>query len=102
MTAMSPAELVDRRIDELLSKFPDPPTADPVELLGVQYDLGLAWVHFDEGAGGLAVDADLQRHVDARLADAGAPQTLGDFIAVYQVAAILHRLGTPEELRLLR
>jgi hypothetical protein len=38
------------RIDRLLE-------VDPVDrraFLGTQYDLGLAWVHFPEGSGGLA------------------------------------------------
>ena len=43
---------VDPLVDELLEGF-DPATADEVEFRGRQYDLGLAWVHFPEGWGGL-------------------------------------------------
>ena len=39
-------------IDELLAEFP-PATTDADEFLGAQFDLGLAWVHFPEGHGGL-------------------------------------------------
>src|SRR5690606_28740391 len=46
---------------------------DPIELRGLQYDLGLAWVHFPEGYGGLGVAPGLQRLVDRRLREAGAP-----------------------------
>ena len=35
--------------------------------MGAQFDLGLAWVHFPEGRGGLGLAADLQETVDARL-----------------------------------
>ena len=63
--------LVEGRVDELLEKL-DPKTADPVELRGLQYDLGLAWVHFPEGLGGLGVAPNLQRLVDGRLRAAGA------------------------------
>jgi alkylation response protein AidB-like acyl-CoA dehydrogenase len=63
--------LISERIDELLEKL-DPKTADPVELRGLQYDLGLAWVHFPEGLGGLGVAPVHQRQVDARLREAGA------------------------------
>ncbi len=63
--------LVDQRLDQLLSEL-DPRTADDVELRGRQYDLGLAWVHFPEGWGGLGQPPSLQRTVDRRLHDAGA------------------------------
>jgi len=66
-----PTALVGERVDTLLVEL-DPATADPVELRGRQYDLGLAWVHFPEGWGGLGVAPNLQREVDARLRAAGA------------------------------
>ncbi len=67
-----PAALVQERLDQLLAEL-DPATADPVELRGRQYDLGLAWVHFPSGWGGLDVPPNLQRDVDRRLRQAGAP-----------------------------
>ena len=39
---------------------------------GVQFDAGLAWVHFPEGAGGLGVRPELNRLVERRLREAGA------------------------------
>ena len=60
-------------VDELLADFP-PATTDPVTFLGAQYDLGLAWVHFPEGFGGLGLPRELQKLVTERLlAAAGAP-----------------------------
>ncbi|HEY8526390.1 MAG TPA: acyl-CoA dehydrogenase family protein [Acidimicrobiales bacterium] len=71
---MADAEsLVSERIDQLLAEV-DPATADPIAFRGRQYDLGLAWVHFPEGSGGLGVAPKLQRLVDSRLRQAGAPQ----------------------------
>jgi alkylation response protein AidB-like acyl-CoA dehydrogenase len=42
--------------------------------MGAQFDLGLAWVHFPVGEGGLGVAPQLQDVVDARLDRAGAPR----------------------------
>jgi alkylation response protein AidB-like acyl-CoA dehydrogenase len=44
-----------------------------VTFLGAQFDLGLAWIHFDEGFGGLGLARSLQRPVIERLTAAGAP-----------------------------
>jgi alkylation response protein AidB-like acyl-CoA dehydrogenase len=63
--------LVAERVDKLLAEL-DPATADPAEFRARQYDLGLAWVHFPEGSGGLGVPPALQRQVDARVYAAGA------------------------------
>jgi alkylation response protein AidB-like acyl-CoA dehydrogenase len=66
------AALVQERLDELLGAG-DLASIDPVELRGRQYDLGLAWVHFPEGWGGLGVAPSHQKTVDAALRQAGAP-----------------------------
>jgi alkylation response protein AidB-like acyl-CoA dehydrogenase len=66
------ATTVRERIDRLLAEA-DPKSTDPVEFRGLQYDLGLAWVHFPEGHGGLGVAPNLQRDVEERLRAAGAP-----------------------------
>jgi alkylation response protein AidB-like acyl-CoA dehydrogenase len=63
--------LVEERIDKLLAEL-DPASTDPVEFRGRQYDLGLAWVHFPDGSGGLGVPPALQRRVDERVFAAGA------------------------------
>jgi alkylation response protein AidB-like acyl-CoA dehydrogenase len=65
------ASLVDERITQLLEKA-DPESTPMEEFRGHQYDLGLAWVHFPEGRGGLGLAPALQSQVDARLRAAGA------------------------------
>ena len=64
--------LVAERVAQLLADFP-PATADPAAFLGAQFDLGLAWVQFDEGFGGLGLPPSLQEAVDVPLRKAGAP-----------------------------
>ena len=59
-------------VDRLLAEFP-PASTDPVVFLGAQYDMGLAWVHFDEGFGGLGLNPKLQRSINERIYAAGAP-----------------------------
>ncbi len=74
-TAPSTAELsavIDERLDQLLSEH-DPKGTDPVEFRGHQFDLGLAWVHFPEGWGGLGAPPTLQKEVERRVRQAGAP-----------------------------
>ncbi len=62
---------VDALIDDLLAAH-DPETTDQTTFRGAQYDLGLAWVHFPEGFGGLGLPPRVQRHIDKRLRKAGA------------------------------
>lgn len=64
--------LVGERLDQLLSEV-DPATDDATTLRGRQYDLGLAWVHFPVGRGGLDLAPNHQREVDRRLREAGWP-----------------------------
>jgi len=59
-------------VDELLEKHPPSSTPDK-EFLGAQFDMGLAWVHFPEGFGGLGLSPRVQKDVNERLASAGAP-----------------------------
>ena len=63
---------VNEAIDKLLAEFP-PATTDVVKFLGAQFDLGLAWVHFAEGDGGLAVNPKHQRVINERIFGAGGP-----------------------------
>ncbi len=58
--------------EELLSKH-DPRSTAAEVFLGAQYDLGLAWVSFPEGDGGLAVAPSCQNIVNEVLWGAGAP-----------------------------
>jgi alkylation response protein AidB-like acyl-CoA dehydrogenase len=68
-----PSALVDERLEQLLDKA-DPRRTPPVEFRGLQYDLGLAWIHFPEGRGGLGLAPNYQGRVDERLRAAGASQ----------------------------
>jgi alkylation response protein AidB-like acyl-CoA dehydrogenase len=63
---------VTQLCDELLAKL-DPKSTPPAEFLGAQYDLGLAWVHYPEGCGGLGLSPKLQNTINAKLFAAGAP-----------------------------
>ncbi len=65
---------VDAALDALLAEH-DPTTEGYEEFRGHQFDAGLAWVQFPEGHGGLGVAPQLQRVVNKRLAQAGAPAT---------------------------
>jgi alkylation response protein AidB-like acyl-CoA dehydrogenase len=70
-TATDEARVTDL-CGELLARH-DPKQTPPAEFLGAQYDLGLAWVHFPEGFGGLGLSPKLQNVVNAKLFAAGAP-----------------------------
>jgi alkylation response protein AidB-like acyl-CoA dehydrogenase len=77
MTAVdSPLSTDEQRVsdlvDGLLADYP-PAETDVRRFLGEQYDLGLAWVHFDEGCGGLGLNPKLQRIVNEKVAAAGGP-----------------------------
>jgi alkylation response protein AidB-like acyl-CoA dehydrogenase len=72
---------------QLLEELP-PKQTDPATFLGRQFDLGLAWVHFSEGNGGLGKSPRLQKLVNETLVGAGAP------IAAYR-NVIGHGMGAP-------
>ncbi len=75
MAAVATSTAEDRvhgLVDDLLATCPPASTA-AVEFLGVQYDLGLAWVHFPEGFGGLGASPRLQNIVNARVSEAHGP-----------------------------
>jgi len=59
------------RLRRLLSEHP-PATTDVRTFLGAQFDLGLAWVRFPEGLGGLNAPQAMQSLVDQTLREAGA------------------------------
>jgi alkylation response protein AidB-like acyl-CoA dehydrogenase len=62
--------LVLDRVERLLADN-DPAATPATELLGRQFDDGLAWVHFPEGYGGLGLSPRLQNLVNERLGRAG-------------------------------
>jgi alkylation response protein AidB-like acyl-CoA dehydrogenase len=63
---------VNDLVEQLLESHP-PATTSAREFLEAQYDLGLAWIHFDEGYGGLGLNPKLQRLVNERVRDARGP-----------------------------
>ncbi|MDP1820715.1 MAG: acyl-CoA dehydrogenase family protein [Acidimicrobiales bacterium] len=65
-------DLCRRLLDEL-----PPKTTDAATFLGRQFDLGLAWVHFPVGHGGLGLSPKLQKLINETLAEAGAPHPYG-------------------------
>ena len=94
---------VQARIDELLTSHP-PATTTATDFWGAQFDLGLAWVQFPVGLGGLAVDAALQELVTLRLYSAGAPRNfLHNFVGIGMAAPVIVNFGNePQQRRLLR
>lgn len=59
-------------VEQLLTSNP-PATTDARTFLGAQFDLGLAWVHFDVGHGGLGLNPRLQQVINERIYAEGAP-----------------------------
>jgi alkylation response protein AidB-like acyl-CoA dehydrogenase len=81
----------------LLRQFP-PKSTSSRSFLAAQFDRGLAWVHFDEGCGGLGLSASLQPLINARLDAAGAPNPFRrNLVGVGQSAAGIHAYGTSEQ-----
>ena len=71
MTLTTEEKHLDDLVQQLLKEHD--PAGGRVEFLEAQFDVGLAWVHFDEGYGGLGLAPKLQSRVNAQLADVGAP-----------------------------
>jgi alkylation response protein AidB-like acyl-CoA dehydrogenase len=66
----------EARVLEALDAFlaeHDPKSADGVAFRAARFDHGLAWVHWPEGMGGLGVRPQLQRVVETRMREVGAP-----------------------------
>ncbi len=96
---MTAAQELDGRIDEFLAAHP-PATTDPLEFLRARYDAGLAWVAYPEGRGGLRLSRSLQQGVDARFAEAGAPDNRSHVngIGLGMAAPTILAFGTPEQI----
>jgi alkylation response protein AidB-like acyl-CoA dehydrogenase len=88
--------LVDERIGLLLDGM-DPETALVEEFRSRQYELGLAWVSFPVGFGGLGLDPRLQRDIDRRLGRAGAtPPGPPDFFGLTMAGPTMVTHGSDE------
>jgi len=108
-TGSGHSELVDpneQRVrqlcDELLAEFPPDSTSEQT-FLEAQYDKGLAWVQFPEGAGGLGLSPRYQKMVIERCSAAGAP--IGGAknpIGYGMCAPALVEHGSPDLLKMLR
>jgi alkylation response protein AidB-like acyl-CoA dehydrogenase len=71
-TATTDEQRVSDLVEQLLAENPPASTPRPV-FLGAQFDLGLAWVHFDEGYGGLGLNPKVQKLINERIFAAGGP-----------------------------
>ncbi|GIU93499.1 MAG: acyl-CoA dehydrogenase [Acidimicrobiia bacterium] len=91
-------EQVRDRITQLLEEHP-PDLVSDVEFWGAQFDLGLAWVHFPEGKGGLGLEPGLQAEIDRVLEEAGAPSDnrIRNILGWGMGAPVLIAHGTPEQ-----
>jgi alkylation response protein AidB-like acyl-CoA dehydrogenase len=98
--AIPGADQVQRAVEELLATH-DLKTTDRRTFLEARFDAGLAWVHYPPGAGGLGLDAHLQRMADAALHAAGAPRPdMGrNIIGLGMAAPTLAHHGTPDQHR---
>ncbi len=91
-------ERVVGALDDLLTRFTDPCTADRETFLRARYDAGLGWVHFEPGFGGLGVAASWQPMVEDRVGLLGAPAPgSGDFVGMHQAAASINAVGSHQQ-----
>src|SRR5262245_32560807 len=90
MTAVTAAAVDEAHVlslcEQLLGEL-DPKQTDPVTFLGRQFDLGLAWVHFPEGRGGLEASPKLQKVINDTLHGAGAPVAAARNVIGYGMGA---------------
>jgi alkylation response protein AidB-like acyl-CoA dehydrogenase len=95
--------LVDDRVGQLLQEL-DPRAVPPQEFRARQFDLGLAWISFPEGWGGLGLAPNVQRLVDRRLGAAGAtPPGFREFFGLTMAGPTMVTHGSDElRSRLLR
>ena len=100
MTTTSSAH--EARVDGLLDRLltDHDPAGDRTAFLGAQFDLGLAWIHFPEGHGGLSAPPILQERINQRLEEAGAhrPRNV-DIIGHGMGAPVLIAHGTESQQR---
>ena len=91
--------LVKEKLDQLLSfaKNEDSLT----EVWGKQFDLGLAWVHFPEEAGGLGVDPKYQLLINETLRKEGISyqNRVANILGIGMGAPTIVEYGTPEQIK---
>jgi alkylation response protein AidB-like acyl-CoA dehydrogenase len=91
----SELQTVEQSLDQLMSKWP--PTTDASRLASVRFDLGLAWVWFAKGDGGLGVSPVLQEVVASTLAEAGYPAPPPNGLGTGMAGPTVHSYGRPEQ-----
>jgi alkylation response protein AidB-like acyl-CoA dehydrogenase len=91
-------DIVEDRLEALLTEHD--PHGDYVEFLAARFDLGLAWVWYPEGFGGLGLDRGLQTVIEQRLQEAEAPDPARyNALGVGMGAHVLMAHGTEEQQR---
>ena len=101
---MSDSEVnaINEALDALLAEH-DPTQESYQEFRGHQFDAGLAWVQFPVGHGGIGARPQLQRNVNRRLAEAGAPSMdTSQFFMALSGPTILAHGSEEQKRRLLR
>ncbi len=89
-------QLVQDRIDQLLSEHE---VRSGPEFWGAMYDLGLAWVQFPEGFGGLGLSPKYQKQIQSALreADASFDNILWNLLGIGMGGPVLNAHGTDEQ-----
>ena len=95
----NPELLVLEKLDELIQFRSQ--TDDIKEFWGKQFDLGLAWVHFPEGAGGLGLNPKYQLLITETLRDEGISQQnrVANILGIGMGAPTIVEYGTPEQIQ---
>ena len=98
-TINDPEVLVAAKLDELVN-FRKTNESMP-EFWGKQFDLGLAWVQFPEGSGGLGINPKYQLMVTNRLRDEGISQNnrIANILGGGMGAPTIVEYGTPEQIQ---
>ena len=98
-TINDPEVIVSEKLDELVN-FRKTNESMP-EFWGKQFDLGLAWVQFPEGSGGLGINPIYQLMVTIRLRDEGISQNnrIANILGVGMGAPTIVEYGTPEQIQ---
>ena len=92
-------ELVNQKLQELIEFRKD--GQDLQEFWGKQFDLGLAWVQFPEGSGGLGLNPKYQLQITEKLRNEGISQQnrIANILGVGMGARTIMEYGTPEQIQ---
>jgi alkylation response protein AidB-like acyl-CoA dehydrogenase len=97
MSSSQTAGTFAENLDRLSSAAPDAHHDLPA-FRGLQFELGLAWVHFPVGMGGLGLDPERQLQIDERLAEHGVSDGYMDNpLGIGMVAPTIVTHGTAEQ-----